>query len=75
MEAEKIKSISEAFSMQPITLSVTEPNKRLEFSNPKDHIKEIKDIGIDGESYYVGYNYDGKKLFKYVGKSVNVHYF
>ena len=69
----KIKSISEAFSMQPITLSVVD--KPTSF-DPENSIKEIK-LEIqpnDATEIYVGYNFDGKKLFGYIAKSVNVHY-
>ncbi len=74
----KIQSISEAFSMQPVTLSVVnEPNP---FS-PENSIKEIKleyrtyKTGENNTDVYVGYNFEGKKLFEYIAKSVNVHYF
>ena len=65
---ETIESISEAFSMQPATLSINE-----------DCIKEIKEEVIQvGEneriSFYVGYDFEGKKKFQYLVKSVNVHF-
>ncbi len=78
---EVIKSISEAFSLQPISMSVCTDYERC-YDN-SNAIKEIKlerlQIGhICGdpveELYYVGYNFDGKKLFQYVAKSVNVHF-
>lgn len=68
----KIKSISEAFSMQPITLSVADKPGSL---YPENSIKEIKLEVLDEKTnVYVGYNFDGKKLFEYLSKSVNVHY-
>ena len=68
----KIKSISEAFSMQPITLSVVD--KPTSF-DPENSIKEIKlEVMDETTNVYVGYNFDGKKLFEYIAKSVNVHY-
>jgi hypothetical protein len=70
---ETIKSISEAFSMQPIPLSVVDnPNS----FNPENSIKEIKlEVMDETTNVYVGYNFEGKKLFQYLAKSVNVHYF
>jgi len=75
----RIKSISEAFSMQPITLQVTEEDKRSKL-HPENDIKEIKQKGKQVNTdkmitIYCGYNYDGKMLFEYVAESVNVHYF
>ena len=76
---QKIKSISEAFSMQPITLEVTREDKRSNFDHEND-IKEIKQEGkqVNSDkmiSVYRGYNYDDKMLFEYIVESVNVHYF
>ena len=69
---QKIKSISEAFSMQPITLSVVD--KPTSF-DPENSIKEIKlEVMDENTNVYVGYNFDGKKLFEYIAKTVNVHY-
>jgi hypothetical protein len=76
---EKIKSITEAFSMQPITLTITEPDKRSAF-NPENDIKEIKQEGKQVNenkmiNIYVGYDFDGNKIFEYIAETVNVHYF
>lgn len=69
----RIKSISEAFSMQPNTLSVVDKPARF---NPESSIKEIKLEAMDeATAVYVGYNFDGKKIFQYIAKSVNVHYY
>ncbi len=69
---EIIKSISEAFSMQPITLSVVEKPSKI---NPQDSIKEIKKMQIGQYEWaYIGYNFEGKTMFEYLAKSVNVHY-
>ena len=73
----KIKSISEAFSMMPITLSVVE--SPCEF-NPKDSIKRIElemiNHGMDDEmNVYRGYNFEDELKFQYNSKSVHVHYF
>ena len=73
----RIRTISEAYSMQPITLTVVETPASF---NPEDSIKEIKlevrnyitDVSTD---FYVGYNFEGKKIFEYVAAAVNVHYF
>lgn len=75
---EKIKSISEAFSMQPLLLPVLTENQLNANYDKSDSAKEIKKevVRIDGEptEVYVGYNPDGKKIFQYLAKSVNVHY-
>ena len=69
----KIKSISEAFSIQPITLSVVDEPITFDTENS---IKEIKlEVMDETTNIYVGYNFDGKKIFEYMAKSVNVHYF
>jgi hypothetical protein len=68
----KVKSISEAFSMQPITLSIVDMPTSFSLENS---IKEIKlEVMDETTNVYVGYNFDGKKLFEYISKSVNVHY-
>lgn len=68
----KIKSISEAFSMQPRTLSVDKIRSNF---NPDESVKEIVLERSGEDSYsYVGYNFEGKMLFKYLEHSVNVHY-
>ena len=77
----KIKSIIEAFSIQPRTLSVCK--REYESNKPHAHkpdcIKEIKKIQMckfePNEFIYVGYNFKGSKLFEYQSKSVNVEYF
>ena len=74
----KVKSISEAFSMQPIKLTVVDESNQFAF-NPENDIKEIKLEGklISSDeliSVYRGYNFNGKILFEYVAKAVNVHY-
>lgn len=79
MKAEEIIfSITEAFSMQPLTLYV---KSQREMESYFDKPKAVKEIKFEYETheneileYYVGYNFDGKKLFKYLVKSVNVHY-
>jgi len=76
---EKIKSISEAFSMQPIVINVVkEPNQ----FNPEQSCKEIllkcnQIFSSTGSGIYTycGYNFDGKKIFQYIASAVNVHYF
>ena len=64
--------------MQPVTLSVICEDNRSSFAQEND----IKEIKLEGKqissdeliSVYKGYNFDGKVLFEYVAKSVNVHY-
>ena len=73
----KIKSIAEAYSMQPVVLQVKEKPDEW---NIEDSIKriefEISDEYASGEtSVYRGYNFDDKLRFQYLANSVNVHYF
>jgi len=75
---EKIKSITEAFSMQPATLSIMKSNDN--YYDKPSACKEIKLEQLDGvfddlpTSFYVGYNFEGQKIFQYLANSVNVHY-
>ncbi len=74
--AQGIKSITEAFSMQPITLSIDKKEIRTGLTNKEDDIKEIKLEVLDpSTNIYVGYNYNGKKMFAYLTTAVNVHYY
>ncbi len=71
---EIISSITEAYSMQPLTYKIG-----LKMPYDSEIIKEIKyETKRTGENeylnYYVGYNFDGKKLFQYLANSVNVHF-
>jgi len=81
---QKIKSITEAFSMQPNTLETKtqEQYENTQKYNPKfacGCCKEIKaeTIQVDTDkqcNFYVGYNFDGEKIFECLQSSVNVHY-
>jgi len=75
---DKIKSISEAFSTQPVSMIVTDPKARAQYQHDYDIEKidaERDQIGqYEYVDYYVGYNFEGKKIFKYLANSVNVHY-
>lgn len=78
-ETKNVKSITEVFSMLPITFAVVEETKRTSLC-PESDIKEIKleDKRISSEELigvYKGYNFEGKLLFEYLAKSVNVQYF
>ena len=69
----RIKTITEAFSMQPVTLTIS--LKRSSF-NPEDDIEIIKLEKLDNNTnVYIGYNFDKQEKFRYLEKSVNVHYF
>lgn len=84
---EKIKSISEAFSMQPSTRYVTtQENYGLYHENKPSAAAQIAEIKLETveigrkygdpieDLYYVGYNFDGKKLFQYLALTVNVEF-
>lgn len=78
---EKIKSITEAYSTQPVTLEVYNNSNKLQKEVDVDDIlcKEIKleTTNREGDPYecYKGYNYKGNLIFEYWKGSVNVHYF
>lgn len=78
---EKIKSISEAFSMQPITLEVKNEQGYKNYPDSLKHqcCKEIKveTMQVDSDKacdFYVGYNWEGKKIFEYLRSAMNVNY-
>ena len=76
----KIKSISEAYSIEPRTMHVI-PNDFCQ-----DKLMDVERIELEtitqgspavGNAFmaYVGYNYYGQKLFTFKADSVNVEYF
>ncbi len=71
MEKE-IKSISEAFSMQPRTISVGDNMGSRE--NKKIVTCINFEIRVNNADVYVGYTEEGEKLFEYIVKATNVHY-
>jgi len=75
---ERIKSISEAYSMQPKLFSVREkPIDKDSFVYDAElNIKRIEKVQYEQYKWkYIGYNFDGEKMFEYLEDSVNVHYF
>lgn len=83
--SETIKSITEAFSMQPNCFEVCNtPESEIRngikmVHNHNGCIKEIvpetRQVASDKQcNYYVGYNFNGEKMFEYLQSSVNVHY-
>jgi len=68
----EIKSISEAFSMQPRHIRVGEN------MGTRDEPKVIScinfEIRVNNADVYAGYTEDGEMLFEYIVKSVNVHF-
>lgn len=72
MNNPKIKSIKEAYSMQPVMLSVRDrvaPNVVV----AKIELMDIFSMG-DPIPHYVGFDALGRKLFQYKADSVNVHF-
>ena len=67
-----VRSITEAFSMQPCTLTVGT------YYNASSTVAKIveEDVYIVGDPfpYYVGYDQNGKKLFEFRKGTVNVMY-
>lgn len=90
MKIEKIKSITEAFSMQPEVLAVQpKTNYDKQIATEEKHpnlecysrniiaeiLPETRRVDSDKQcNYYVGYNFRGEKLFEYLQSSVNVNY-
>jgi hypothetical protein len=81
---EKIKSISEAYSQQPKSEHIVSEQQFEHYYDKPNACKEIKketvklgyECGNEVEILcYVGYNFDGKKLFQYKCDSVNVEYY
>jgi hypothetical protein len=81
---QKIKSITEAFSMQPNSFSVCNIPESFKHEHDIDCIVEIlleKKVIDDGGKYsntyhvYRGFNKNGKMLFEYFANTVNVTYF
>lgn len=72
----KIKSITEAFSMQPTTIMVVSQDSKFKrVDSCKEIVIETHRVDSEKEcDFYVGYNFEGKKLFEYLRSSVNVHY-
>ena len=77
MNNQKIRSITESFSMQPATLQVIDDPEM--YFDPDAACVEIK-VGHatrEGNPYecFRGYNRHGEVLFRYWSGSVNVHYY
>ncbi|MFA5234152.1 MAG: hypothetical protein WC390_07115 [Sulfurimonas sp.] len=85
----KIRSISEAYSQCPDTKEVTTPEIYEKTKNYSEYKRDysIKEIKLENIVFnantsleqvipmYVGYNFNGKKLFQVIYNAVNVNYF
>jgi hypothetical protein len=75
----RIKYISEAFSMQPITMNVTEyePASNGEKMNCCKFItlEKVTFGEKDEQMMYCGYNFYAERIFQFIYNSVNVGYF
>jgi len=79
---EIIKSLNEAYSMQPNFVCVCTDYEHY-YDKPnacKEIVFERQVIGTKcgdpvEELYYVGYNFQGEKIFQYLANAVNIHYF
>jgi len=76
----KIKSVSEAYSVNRRTWQIVDKNNK-HFRPDKDcveiKLEKIKFDFVDyfeEDWYYVGYNIKGQKLFQYLADSVNVEF-
>lgn len=77
---QNIQSITEAFSMQPQSLYVGQriPKEGV-LTKDQKKIAEIKEESIQISQsecclYVCGYDEEGNRVFKYIAKSVNIHY-
>lgn len=74
---EIIESITEAYSMQPTTLSIATQSQyeaRKGMNGANRLVKVISHEVANELNVYVGYNFTGQKLFQYQANSVNIHY-
>ena len=69
---EKIKSITEAFSMQPCTHFANDKATRA--TECREIKKEYVKINGDPFEYFIGYNADKQKLFAFRCETVSVEY-
>jgi Tfp pilus assembly protein PilX len=81
MENLKIKSITEAFSMQPKTFEAIKELGAYYSSDLtiKNIEKEETVVGFDSGNpiqitCYIGYNHNGERMFQYMANTVNVNY-
>lgn len=77
---QKIKSITEAFSMQPESFHVYKVKGNEDCLRPTliAEIRLEESAGLydnEPEYYYKGYNFQGQLLFQYIARTVNVQYF
>jgi len=84
---EKIKSITEAFSMQPISFRICEATEDYSHyqtkGKPHNHmdsciekiVPESRQVNSDKVvNYYVGYDFEGNKRFEFPQETVSVEY-
>ena len=75
----RIKSITEAFSIQPFTWVVSEKEGNSIPFSAGYNIAEIELIRTGPDEFYdylyVAYDFKGNKLFEWQPKAVNVSYF
>jgi len=70
----KVKSISEAFAMHPNYFAIKDIERDLEI-HKENAIEKIElEVMNETTNVYVGYNFEGKKMFEYIASAVNVHY-
>lgn len=71
-------SVSEAYSMQPKFYRVISAKSYESYYDKPMACKEINletvHIGAEPVMFYVGYNYDGQKIFQILATAANVEY-
>ena len=70
----KVKSISEAFAMQPNYFAIKDIERGSKIHTENDIEKIELEMMNETTNVYVGYNFEGKKMFEYIASAVNVHY-
>jgi len=73
----KVQSITEAFAMQPNYFAIKDIKMGMaafEIHTENDIEKIELEVMNETTNVYVGYNFEGKKMFEYIASAVNVHY-
>ena len=70
----KVKSISEAFAMQPNYFKIKDIERGSKTNTENDIEKIELEVINETTNVYVGYDFEGKKMFEYIASAVNVHY-
>ena len=70
----KVQSISEAFATEPNYFAIKVATIGSKINRENDIEKIELEVMNETTNVYVGYNFEGKKMFEYIASAVNVHY-